>query len=160
MLFWKWHNKDYDYKRKCRSYLPYGRWEKALTGTVKTVSSSIDFDFKNNKIKNIKFHGDPTSDLIPIRKEVLNPQKLSGFNWMGDYRPRDKDDISPVKIKILPLNTDKKEENIKKSNKEWSIVFRNKTNFHPRQKPQAHLLFLDFQLRQECLYKLNHLPEV
>ncbi|MBK7095361.1 MAG: LPS export ABC transporter periplasmic protein LptC [Saprospiraceae bacterium] len=92
--------------------------KKALTGTVKTVSSSIDFDFKNNKIKNIKFHGDPTSDLIPIRKEVLNPQKLSGFNWMGDYRPRDKDDISPVKIKILPLNTDKKEENIKKSNKE------------------------------------------
>ena len=88
--------------------------KKALTGTVKTVSSSIDFDFKNNKIKNIKFYGDPTSDLTPIKKEILTPQLLSGFRWMGEYRPHHKDDIFPKKIVISPLEAEINEKPEKK----------------------------------------------
>ena len=66
---------------------------KSLTGTVKTVCSSIDFDFKENKISNIKFHGDPKSNLTPIKKEISNPQVLEGFSWYGHIRPANKDDV-------------------------------------------------------------------
>ena len=74
--------------------------KKALSGTVKTVSSSIDFDFKDNKIRNIKFHDDVKSDLNPIKKEISNPQMLSGFRWMEELRPMDRDDIKPKKILV------------------------------------------------------------
>ena len=92
--------------------------KKSLTGTVKTVSSSIDFDFENNKIKNIKFHGDPQSDLMPIKREILKPQLLSGFRWMEEYRPQDKDDIYLKKIEIIPVKTDNDQEQEKKSTKD------------------------------------------
>jgi len=63
---------------------------KALLGTIKTQCSKIDFTFKNNKIKDIKFYGDPQSTLIPIKKEILNPHRLQGFKWLDDKRPKDK----------------------------------------------------------------------
>ncbi len=64
-----------------------------LTGTVKTVCSKIKFDFKNNKIKIIKFFGTPKSNLIPIKQEILNPHFLDGFKWMEKYRPKTKEDV-------------------------------------------------------------------
>jgi hypothetical protein len=91
---------------------------KALNGTVKTVSSTIDFDFKDNKIRNIKFQGDPKSDLNPIKKEIKNPQLLSGFRWLGDIRPRDKDDLYPKKILLKSINSgDKEPKDIKSDTK-------------------------------------------
>lgn len=78
--------------------------EKNLTATVKTVSSTIDFYFANNSIKDIKFHTDPQSILTPIVQEIRNPQRLDGFRWLQDVRPVDKFDIFPVKGFILPTN--------------------------------------------------------
>jgi len=66
---------------------------KALTGTVKTVCSKIHFDFKNNEIKTIYFHGEPKSKLLPIKKEVLNPHFLDGFKWYDANRPKVMEDI-------------------------------------------------------------------
>ncbi|MEZ4909007.1 MAG: OstA-like protein [Saprospiraceae bacterium] len=71
---------------------------KALTGTIKTVCSSIDFYFKDNEIKDIKFNGNPKSNSTPIKQEILNPQILSGFKWYSELRPSDKNDVFPVKI--------------------------------------------------------------
>ncbi len=64
-----------------------------LTGTVKTICSKIKFEFKNNKVKNIKFFGTPKSDLIPIKKEILSPHLLDGFNWYDEYRPKAKYEV-------------------------------------------------------------------
>ena len=75
--------------------------EKTLTGTVKTVSSTIDFYFSDNSIKNIKFRTDPQSELTPIVQEIRNPQRLGGFRWLDNIRPKDKDDIYPGKELIL-----------------------------------------------------------
>jgi lipopolysaccharide export system protein LptA len=77
--------------------------EKYLTGTVKTVCSTIDFYFANNSIKDIKFHTDPQSILTPIVKEIISPQRLGGFRWLDDIRPRNKNDIYPRKeVTITP----------------------------------------------------------
>lgn len=81
---------------------------KALTGTVKTVCSSIEFDFRENKIRNIKFHGDPKSNLTPVKKEIINPQVLDGFIWFSDLRPIDKNDVYK---KIIAINKEDKPEN-------------------------------------------------
>jgi lipopolysaccharide export system protein LptA len=64
-----------------------------LTGTVKTVCSSISFSFMDNKINNIKFFSDVKSNLTPIKQEIQNPQRLSGFKWLSDLRPQNKDDL-------------------------------------------------------------------
>ncbi len=65
----------------------------ALTGTIKTVCSKIHFNFNQNKIKDIKFKGEPKSDFVPIKKEISNPQKLDGFRWFEAKRPKTKDEI-------------------------------------------------------------------
>ena len=62
----------------------------ALLGTIKTICSNIDFKFKNNQIKDIKFYVDPKSKFIPIKKEILNPQRLDKFQWLEDKRPKNK----------------------------------------------------------------------
>lgn len=79
---------------------------KALTGTVKTVCSSISFSFKDNKINNIKFFSDVKSNLTPIKQEIQNPQRLSGFKWLSDLRPLNKDDLWQKKVfTTLELNS-------------------------------------------------------
>jgi lipopolysaccharide export system protein LptA len=78
--------------------------DKALTGTVKTVCSSISFMFKDNKINNIKFFSDVKSNLTPIKQEIQNPQRLSGFKWLSDLRPMNQNDLWPKKLKA-PLES-------------------------------------------------------
>ncbi len=67
--------------------------EGALTGTIKTTCSKIHFLFKNNKISTIDFFTDPKSDFTPIKKEIQNPQKLNGFQWLDAKRPKSKDEV-------------------------------------------------------------------
>lgn len=73
--------------------------DNALTGTIKTVCSKIHFNFKQNKVKDIKFYGDPTSNFVPVKTEIANPQRLKGFHWLEDKRPKTKEDILLFKIK-------------------------------------------------------------
>ncbi len=65
----------------------------ALTGTIKTVCSKIHFNFNQNKIKDIKFEGEPRSNFVPVKKEISNPQKLDGFRWFEEKRPKTKDEV-------------------------------------------------------------------
>jgi lipopolysaccharide export system protein LptA len=67
--------------------------EGALTGTINTICSKIIFNFKQNKIKDIKFFGDPKSNFVPIQTEISNPQRLKGFQWFDEKRPKTKDEI-------------------------------------------------------------------
>ncbi len=82
-----------------------------LTGTVKTVCSKIKFNFKNNKIKNIKFFGTPKSDLVPIKQEILNPHFLDGFKWMEKYRPKTKDEVRQKQVSEIKSDTKEKNDN-------------------------------------------------
>lgn len=67
--------------------------DNALTGTIQTVCGKINFVFKQNKIKDIKFFGEPKSNFKPIKTEISNPQKLKGFQWLEDKRPKTKYEI-------------------------------------------------------------------
>ena len=56
-----------------------------------TSCSRIFFTFWNDDIRDIRYFEKPESKMTPMAKEMENPQKLTGFNWIIDQKPLDPD---------------------------------------------------------------------
>jgi lipopolysaccharide export system protein LptA len=59
-------------------------------GAIKTICSRMIFHFSKNDLQDIKYYKDPVSEMTSIKKEISNPQRLKGFIWDIDLKPRDK----------------------------------------------------------------------
>lgn len=64
-----------------------------IIGQNKAVSSNILIYFKEGKIDRIAFIAGPDSKLTPLKDVGVNDLYLEGFNWQGDKRPGNRNDI-------------------------------------------------------------------
>ncbi len=62
----------------------------------KTICSYIDFIFESGELKDIKFHTDPVSKMVPIAQAQQSDVKLTNIKWDESHRPMEKDDIFVV----------------------------------------------------------------
>lgn len=64
--------------------------QERFMGAIKTLCSSMIFEFQDNDLKEVKYYEDPVSNTSPMKKELINPQRLKGFKWSMDRKPADK----------------------------------------------------------------------
>ena len=64
-----------------------------LIGIDKTICSSIRIIMNNNDIEDLTFFTNPDGNIFPETELPENSRRLKGFNWRGDERILDKDDI-------------------------------------------------------------------
>ncbi len=65
----------------------------AFIGANKTICSYIEFFFEGGELKDIKFHSNPTSHMVPVNQASNTDLYLSDFVWYEDKRPWSLDDI-------------------------------------------------------------------
>ncbi len=75
----------------------------AFIGANKTVCSYIEFFFDSGELKDIKFHANPTSNMVPVNQASQAELYLSGFIWEANKRPISLDDILNVKMEEIPV---------------------------------------------------------
>ncbi|WP_133549117.1 OstA-like protein [Salegentibacter sp. 24] len=87
--------------------------EQELIGINKTLSSSIKILFENREIQDIYYYQNVDGNLTPEADFPVNVRKLIGFNWRGDERLMEKEDLFEgkpppdlVKIEGIPLPED------------------------------------------------------
>lgn len=65
----------------------------AFIGVNKTICSKMFFTFLDGQIDALKYYGENTSNLIPMKEADHTAMRLDGFNWMEDERPLTFDDL-------------------------------------------------------------------
>jgi lipopolysaccharide export system protein LptA len=71
----------------------YPKDDDVIIGVNKTESSSITILLENRKVAGITTRVQPTGNLNPHFLLPLDAQKLSGFRWLEDFRPKQMSDI-------------------------------------------------------------------
>jgi lipopolysaccharide export system protein LptA len=87
-------------------YYAYDKLE--LVGIEKKLSSSINMQMEDNKIRTMTSFKNIESDTYPEKDFPENARKLRGFIWRGDERIMSKDDIFPEDEKLLDEKIRKK----------------------------------------------------
>lgn len=67
--------------------------EEAFIGVNKIASSEIYFTFENSGLNDIRFFGQPTGNMIPMREADHTGMRLEGFAWKEQVRPRKIEDL-------------------------------------------------------------------
>jgi hypothetical protein len=75
-----------------------------IIGLNTVQCSSMQFYFKEKKIKSIVFRGNPESTLIPPKEIITEDMKLDRFEWKANKKPT-KDTIFAKKFGNLIRNT-------------------------------------------------------
>jgi lipopolysaccharide export system protein LptA len=104
---------------------------KELIGINKTVSSSIKIIFEERTIQDIYYIQKPDGTLNPEEVFPENVRRLNGFNWRGEERLMEKNDLFAgkpvpelVKIKGIPL-PDEQEDFFDENNSEQPLLNEN-----------------------------------
>lgn len=63
------------------------------SGVNTSESADLRIFLENNEVKNILFLAKPVATLYPVDKLPSDKKELKGFRWLGDLRPKDKNDI-------------------------------------------------------------------
>ena len=82
---------------------------KLFMGMNKIVSSDIKIDVKHCKISRINFIRDPDADMIPIKDVNPYEARLPGFKWLGNIRPKSREDIQKQVSGIRSQESEKSE---------------------------------------------------
>lgn len=64
----------------------------AYIGMNKSICSRMSFTFQENELKDIYFHMNVNSNLVPIQ-DVNPSETLEGFNWQDALRPKNKNEL-------------------------------------------------------------------
>jgi lipopolysaccharide export system protein LptA len=73
-------------------------------GANKTICSYINFWFEEGELSDVKFHGEPVSEMNPIGLATDEALYLSDIKWDESKRPRSKDDLLTDKINTLGID--------------------------------------------------------
>ncbi len=65
----------------------------AFIGANKTICSYIEFFFTGGELQDIKFHSNPTSNMVPVNQASNTDLFLKDFVWHEDKRPLSLEDI-------------------------------------------------------------------
>jgi lipopolysaccharide export system protein LptA len=87
-------------------YYAYDKLE--FIGIEKKVSSKINIQFEENRIRKLTSFKDIESNTYPDKDLPQNARILKGFEWRGDEKIKDKDDIFPPEEKELDKKLVKK----------------------------------------------------
>ena len=87
-------------------YYAYDKLE--FVGIEKKISSRINMQFEDNKVRTMTSFKDIESITYPDKDFSENARELRGFNWRGDEFIKSKDDIFPEEERLLHENILKK----------------------------------------------------
>ena len=87
-------------------YYVYDKLE--FVGIEKKISSKINMQFEDNKVRTMTSFKDIESITYPDKDFSENARELRGFNWRGDEFIKSKDDIFPEEERLLHENILKK----------------------------------------------------
>ena len=62
-------------------------------GVNKAICSNMDISFKDQKVYKVAFINAPEAIFYPIEQFPVEEQKLKGFLWKPESRPKSKDDL-------------------------------------------------------------------
>ena len=68
--------------------------DSVVTNMNQKVCRAFRAEIADNKLQRVKYIQEIKSDAFPIADLALNKQKLKGFNWVEDTRPKNRFDVS------------------------------------------------------------------
>jgi lipopolysaccharide transport protein LptA len=74
---------------------------KAYITANKTECSNMKLYFKENQVQDIFFYGQPKGKAHPMEGIQVKALEINGFQWRMDERPKSKDDLKIVPIKVI-----------------------------------------------------------